>query len=98
MIDNLGLVILPFVALIFLLGGALLMRRAVSRSGALSIVAGAALFLAAELYGVYTLRPYVGRFFDPEWRTQVTTVEIGAMLGLLLCAVGLVLHALRNSR
>ena len=98
MIDNLGLVILPFVALIFLLGGALLLRGAVSRMGALWIVAGAAVFLAAELYGVFTLRPYVGRFFDPEWRTQVATVEIGATLGLLLCAVGLVLHALSNPR
>jgi hypothetical protein len=98
MIDNLGLVILPFVALIFLLGGALLLRGAVSRTGALCILAGGVMFLAAELYGVFTLRPYVGRFFDPEWRTQVATVEIGATLGLLLCAVGLVLHGLRNPR
>ncbi len=98
MIDNLGLVILPFVALIFLFGGALLVRGAVSRIGALCIVAGAALFLAAELYGVFTLRPYYGRFFDPEWGTQVATVDIGATLGLLLCAVGLVVHALKNSR
>ena len=98
MIDNLGLVILPFVALIFLLGGALLLRGAVSRIGALCIVGGAAVFLAAELYGVFTLRPYLGRFFDPEWRTQVATVEIGATLGLLLCALGLVLHALKNRR
>jgi len=97
-IDNMGLVILPFVALIFLLGGALLMRGAVSRIGALCVVAGAAIFLAAELYGVYTLRPYLGRFFDPEWRAQIATVEIGATLGLLLCAVGLVLHAFKNSR
>jgi glucan phosphoethanolaminetransferase (alkaline phosphatase superfamily) len=98
MIDNLGLVILPFVALIFLLGGALLLRGASSRLGALCVVAGAALFLAAELYGVFTLRPYLGRFFDPEWRTQVATVEIGATLGLLLCGVGLVMHALKNPR
>jgi hypothetical protein len=98
MIDNLGLVTLPFVALIFLLGGALLLRGAVSRTGALCVVAGAAVFLAAELYGVFTLRPYLGRFFDPEWRTQVATVEIGATLGLLLCAVGLVVHAFRNAR
>ena len=47
---------------------------------------------------MFTLRPYLGRFFDPEWRTQVATVEIGATLGLLLCAVGLVLHAYRNAR
>ena len=98
MSDSRGLVILPFVALILLLGGALLLRGAASRTGALCVVAGAALFLAAELYGVFTLRPYLGRFFDPQWPTQVATVEIGATLGLLLCAVGLVVHAFKNPR
>ena len=98
MIDNAGLVIRPIVALIFLLGGLLLLRGSVSRVGALCIVAGAVLFLGAELYGVFTLRPYVGRFFDEEWRRQIATVDIAATLGLLLCAGGLVAHAYRNSR
>ncbi|MEO8143915.1 MAG: hypothetical protein ABI654_06830, partial [Betaproteobacteria bacterium] len=89
MIDNAGLVIRPFVALIFLLGGVLLLRGSASRFGALCIVVGAVLFLAAELYGVFTLRPYVGRFFDEEWRSQIATVDIAATLGLLLCAGGL---------
>ena len=97
MIDNAGLLIRPVVALIFLLGGVLLVRRSASRSGALCIVAGAVLFLAAELYGVFTLRPYVGRFFDPEWRTQIATVDIAATLGLLICAAGLVAHAYTKS-
>ena len=98
MIDNAGLVIRPIVALIFLLGGLLLLRGSVSRVGALCIVAGAVLFLGAELYGVFTLRPYVGRFFDEEWRRQIATVDIAATLGLLLCAGRLVAHAYRNSR
>ena len=98
MIDNAGLVIRPIVALIFLLGGLLLLRGSVSRVGALCIVAGAVLFLGAELYGVFTLRPYVGRFFDEDWRRQIATVDIAATLGLLLCAGGLVAHAYRNSR
>ncbi len=98
MIDNAGLVIRPFVALIFLLGGMLLLRGSASRFGALCIVAGAVLFLGAELYGVFTLRPYVGRFFDEEWRRQIATVDIAATLGLLLCAGGLVAHAYKNSR
>ena len=98
MIDNAGLVIRPIVALIFLLGGLLLLRGSVSRVGALCIVAGAVLFLGAELYGVFTLRPYVGRFFDEEWRSQIATVDIAATLGLLLCAGGLVAHAYKNSR
>ena len=98
MIDNAGLVIRPIVALMFLLGGMLLLRRSASRFGALCIVAGAALFLGAELYGVFTLRPYFGRFFDEEWRAQIATVDIAATLGLLLSAVGLVAHAYRNPR
>ena len=98
MIDNAGLVIRPIVALIFLLGGLLLLRGSVSRVGALCIVAGAVLFLGAELYGVFTLRPFVGRFFDEEWRRQIATVDIAATLGLLLCAGGLVAHGYRNSR
>ena len=98
MIDNAGLVIRPIVALIFLLGGLLLLRGSVSRVGALCIVAGAVLFLVAELYGVFTLRPYVGRFFDEDWRRQIATVDIAATLGLLLCAGCLVAHAYRNSR
>ena len=98
MVDNAGLLIRPVVALIFLLGGWLLLRGSASRLGALCITAGAVLFLGAELYGVFTLRPFVGRFFDEEWRAQIATVDIAATLGLLLCAAGLVTHAYRNSR
>lgn len=98
MIDNAGLVIRPFVALIFLLGGLLLLRGSSVRFGAACITAGAILFLSAELYGVFTLRPFVGRFFDEEWRTQIGTVDVVATLGLLLCAAGLVAHAFGNSR
>ena len=97
MIDNAGLLIRPVVALIFLLGGVLLLRRSGSRLGALCITAGAVLFLGAELYGVFTLRPFVGRFFDEEWRQQIATVDVAATLGLLLCAVGLVIHTSSNS-
>ena len=98
MIDNAGLVIRPLVALVFLLGGLLLLRGSVSRVGALCIAAGAVLFLAAEFYGVLTLRPFVGRFFDEDWRRQIATVDVMATLGLLLCAAGLVTHALKNSK
>lgn len=96
MIDNAGLVIRPFVALIFLLGGLLLLRGSGSRFGAGCITVGAVLFLGAELYGVFTLRPFVGRFYDEEWRAQIATVDIAATLGLLLCAAGLVAHAYRK--
>jgi hypothetical protein len=96
MIDNAGLVIRPFVALIFLLGGLLLLRGPGSRLGAGCITTGAVLFLGAELYGVFTLRPFVGRFYDEEWRAQIATVDVAATLGLLLCAAGLVVHAYRK--
>jgi hypothetical protein len=98
MIDNAGLLIRPVVALIFLLGGGLLLLRSPARFGALCITVGALIFLAAELYGVLTLRPFVGRFFDEEWRRQIATVDIAATIGLLLCASGLVMHAFSNSR
>jgi hypothetical protein len=75
MIDNAGLVIRPFVALLFLFGGVLLLRASSARLGAACITAGAVLFLGAELYGVFTLRPYIGRFFDEEWRRQIGTVD-----------------------
>ena len=96
MIDNAGLVIRPFVALLFLVGGVLLLRASPARLGAACITAGAVLFLGAELYGVITLRPYIGRFFDEEWRRQIGTVDVVATLGLLLCAAGLVVHAFGN--
>lgn len=98
MIDNAGLVIRPFVALLFLFGGVLLLRVSSARLGAACITAGAVLFLGAELYGVFTLRPYIGRFFDEDWRWQIGAVDVFATVGLLLCAAGLVVHALGNSR
>jgi hypothetical protein len=97
MIDNAGLLVRPVVALMFLLAGGLLLRRSPARLGALCLVAGAAIFLVAELYGVFTLRPFVGRFFDEEWRRQIATVDVVATLGLLLCAAGVVTHAVGNS-
>jgi hypothetical protein len=68
MIANAGLVVGSVVGLLFLVAGLLLLRRPVSRGGALLITLGAALFLGAELYGVFVLRPFVGRPFDEQWR------------------------------
>lgn len=97
MIDNAGLVIRPFVALLFLFGGVLLLRASPARLGAACITAGAVLFLGAELYGVFTLRPYIGRFFDEDWRWQIGAVDVVATIGLLLCAAGVVVHAFGNA-
>src|SRR5207247_848637 len=51
---------------------------------------GALLFLGSELYGVFTLRPFVGRNYDEAWFEQIATVDALSTLGLFVCAVGLV--------
>jgi hypothetical protein len=92
MIANLGLVVRPFIALAFVVVGLVLLHRSPSRLGALFFMLGAALFLGAELYGVFTLRPYIGRDFDERWLEQISAVDAFATLGLLLCASGLLAH------
>ena len=66
------------------------------RLGALLITAGGALFLLGELYGMFVLRPFIGRFFDEEWHVQIDIVDALSTLGLLFCAGGLLVHALRK--
>ena len=88
MITNAGIVAGVIVGLVLLLGGILLWRRAPSGGGA--VVA-----LGAELYGLAVLKPFIGRPYDEQWYDQISTVESAATLGLLICAAGLVAHALR---
>jgi uncharacterized membrane protein YgdD (TMEM256/DUF423 family) len=89
MVTNAGLVIRPIVALVFLFAGVLLLRNSPSRAGALMITVGAVLFLGSELYGVFTLRPFVGRNYDEAWYEQIAAVDALSTLGLFVCAVGL---------
>src|SRR5205823_7930078 len=90
MVTNAGLVIRPLVGLLFLAAGILLLRNTASRAGAWMISAGALLFLGSELYGVFTLRPFVGRNYDEAWYEQIATVDALSTRGLFVCAVGLV--------
>ena len=90
MVTNAGLVIRPVVGLLFLVAGILLLRNSGTRAGAGMISAGALLFLGSELYGVFTLRPFVGRNYDEAWYEQIATVDALSTLGLFVCAVGLV--------
>src|SRR5438445_2206 len=90
MVTNAGLVIRPVVGLLFLLAGILLLRSSSSRTGAWMITVGALLLLGSELYGVFTLRPFVGRNYDEAWYEQIAKVDALPTLGLLVCAVGLV--------
>lgn len=98
MVTNAGLVIRPVVGLLFLLAGWLLLRKSASRAGAWMICIGAVLFLGAELYGVVTLRPFIGRDYDGAWNEQIALIEGLSTLGLLLCAGGLVGYACRSRR
>jgi hypothetical protein len=82
------------VALAFLVGGWVLMRRTASRGG-LIVTVGAVFLLASEIYGLAVLKPFVGRPFDDLWYEQIATVEALATLGLLICAAGVVAHALK---
>jgi hypothetical protein len=96
MITNAGLVIRPLVGLGFLIAGAMLLRRPGTRAGAWLITLGALLFLGSELYGIFMLRPFVGRFYDDDWHAQIAAIELASTVGLLLCAVGLIGHARRG--
>jgi Sec-independent protein secretion pathway component TatC len=98
MFTNAGLVIRLIVALLFLLAGVLLLRKRQVRLGSATIMVGAGLFLVGELYGMLVLRPFVGRFFDEQWHVQNDIVDALSTFGLLLCAIGLVAHAYRDSK
>ena len=93
MITNAGLVAGLIVGLVFLLAGILLWSRAAA--GGVIVSAGAVLMLGAEIYGLAVLRPFVGRPYDEQWYEQLATIEALVALGLLICAAGLVAHALR---
>ena len=94
MITNAGLVAGVIVGAVFLLAGILLLRKSPS-SGGWVVTAGAALFLGAEVYGLVVLKPFIGRPYDDQWYDQISTVESAGTLGLLICAAGLVAHALK---
>jgi len=93
MITNAGLVAGLIVGLVFLLAGILLWRRA--PSGGLIVTAGALVMLGAEVYGLAVLKPFIGRPYDEQWYEQLATIEALVGLGLLVCAAGMVAHALR---
>jgi hypothetical protein len=93
-ISNAGLVAGVIVGLAFLLAGVFLMRRSASRGGAV-ITVGALVLLGAEVYGLIVLKPFVGRPYDEQWYQQISSIEAAATLGLLICAAGLVAHALK---
>jgi len=93
-VSNTGLVAGVIVGAAFLVAGLFLLRRSPSRGGVM-VTVGAVLVLGAELYGLIELRPFVGRNFDEAWQEQIAGIEAAAMLGFLLCAAGVVAHAVR---
>ena len=97
MITNAGLVAGLIVGLVFLLAGVLLWSRSrvTGGGGGIIVTAGALLTVGTVLYGLVVLKPFIGRTYDEQWYQQVSTVESLATLGLLICAAGVVAHALR---
>lgn len=93
MIANAGLVVRPVVGVLFLVAGLMLWKR--SRAGGVLISIGALLFIGAELYGLVVLKPFVGRPFDEAWQEQLSAVDAVATLGMLVCSIGLVVHAFK---
>lgn len=97
MITNAGLVAGVIIGLVFVLAGVLLWKRGASKGGAM-VTLGALVFLASQVYGLIELRPFIGRPFDDDWSEQIATIEAMSMVGLLVCAAGIVGHALRFER
>ena len=92
MITNAGLVAGVIIGLVFVLAGILLLRRS-GRGGGM-VTAGALLYLGSQLYGLFELRPFIGRPFDDAWSEQISTIVALSTVGLLVCAAGIVAHAL----
>ena len=92
MITNAGLVAGVIIGLVFVLAGILLVRR--SWRGGGMVTAGALLYLGSQLYGLFELRPFLGRPFDDAWSEQISTIVALSTVGLLVCAAGIVAHAL----
>ena len=62
------------------------------------VTLGAFLYLGAQTYGLIELRPFIGRPFDADWSDQISLIEGLSTVGLLLCAAGIVAHALPLKR
>lgn len=93
MITNAGLVAGVIIGLVFLLAGLLLLVRASTRGGGM-VTLGALLYLGSQLYGLIELRPFIGRPFDQDWSEQISAIVGLSTVGLLICAAGIVAHAL----
>jgi hypothetical protein len=93
-ITNAGLVAGLIIGLGFLIAGVVLWRRAPT-GGGLIVTVGAVITLGAALYALFVLKPFVGRPYEDGWYEQISTVEAAATIGLLVCAAGMVAHALR---
>jgi hypothetical protein len=57
------------------------------------VTIGALLYLGSQVYGLIELRPFVGRPFDQDWSEQISAIVGLSTVGLLVCAAGIVAHA-----
>lgn len=93
MITNAGLVAGVIIGLVFLLAGIFLLKRGSARGGGM-VGLGALLYLGSQVYGLVELRPFIGRPFDQDWSEQISAITGLSTVGLLICAAGIVAHAL----
>jgi hypothetical protein len=93
-VTNAGLVAGLIIGLGFLLAGIVLWRRAPTGGGVI-VTLGAVITIGAALYALFVLKPFIGRPYEDGWYEQISTVEAAATIGLLVCAAGMVAHALR---
>ena len=98
MIDNAASLLRPFVGLAFLAAGVLMLRTPALRAGGVLIIIGAAFFTGGELYGVLTVRPFIGGAYDEHWQAQRAATEVLSTFGLVICAAGLLLVAARRPK
>jgi hypothetical protein len=91
-ITNAGLVAVVIIGLVFVLAGILLLKRGSTRGGGM-VTIGALLYLGSQVYGLIELRPFVGRPFDQDWSEQISAIVGLSTVGLLVCAAGIVAHA-----
>ena len=92
MITNAGLVAGVIIGLVFVLAGVLLLKRGSTKGGGM-VTLGALLYLGSQVYGLIELRPFVGRPFDQDWSEQISAIVGLSTVGLLICAAGIVAHA-----
>jgi len=96
MVDGVALIVRPFLGLPFLIAGIVLWRKVPNRVGPAIIALGGSLSLIAELYAIATMPNTFVASDAPV--THGISPEAWSTAGLVLCAVGSLIHAFKWSK